>query len=184
MSALGKKRHRVDIARRLIVGSLVGSFEKQKHILYSASQPARNVLFRVIDSSLPWWTGKDSWSRWSSISSSSKDDRARLVGDTSKLLFATGDTRSDGTTTPPNLTLPQAIIMLEGSNKKDGSQSRSRITATLSPAHAPLIVRPGHALHNSRSLSSEISDLSPSELLQMSGESAGDTSPAHIFSSQ
>jgi hypothetical protein len=68
ISALGKKRHRVEIARRLVVGSLVASFENQKDIFYQAGDTKGNALFRVLDSSQPWWTEKDTWGRWRKIS--------------------------------------------------------------------------------------------------------------------
>ena len=129
VSALGKKRHRVDVARRLIVGSLVASFENQKNILYSASQPTQNVLFRVMDSSLPWWTEKDSWGRWLSTSPKLKNDLIKSAGDASKLQYATIDPQSESTALHSDLTLHQAILTLESSNQKNASQSRSRITA-------------------------------------------------------
>jgi len=130
VSALGKKRHRVDVARRLIVGSLVASFEKQKTILYSANQSTENVLFRVLDSSLPWWTERDSWARWSTTSSTLKTDLNKLVGDGSLLRHATVDPQSEHVALHSDVTLHQAILALEGSNQKYADQRRSRITAT------------------------------------------------------
>ena len=120
----------MDVARRLIVGSLVASFENQKQILYSGFQTNRNVLFRVMDSSLPWWTEKDSWGRWSSTSSGVKSALTTLVGDDSKLHFATIDPQPDSRDMPSCLTLPEAILRLEGSTETDPSQRRSRIIAT------------------------------------------------------
>jgi hypothetical protein len=130
VSALGKKRHRVDVARRLIVGSLVASFENQKQILYSGYQHTRNVLFRVMDSSLPWWTEKDSWGRWSSTSSGVQPDLTKLLGDDSMLRLATIDAQPDNAGLHSCLTLPEAILRLEGGTETDASQSRSRIIAT------------------------------------------------------
>ena len=120
----------MDVARRLIVGSLVASFENQKQILYSGYQPTRNVLFRVMDSSLPWWTEKDSWGRWSSTSSGVKPALTKLLGDDSMLRFATVDPQPDNADLHSCLTLPEAILRLEGSTETDASQRRSRIIAT------------------------------------------------------
>jgi len=109
---------------------LVASFENQKQILYSDYQPTRNVLFRVMDSSLPWWTEKDSWGRWSSTSSGVKSALTKLVGDGAKLRFATVDPQPDSTDLHSCLTLPEAILRLESSTEMDASQGRSRIVAT------------------------------------------------------
>ena len=72
VSALGKKRHRVEVARRLVFGSVVASFESRKDVLYP-EESKKNALFRVLDCSLPWWTERDSWGRWTSTSSGPKD---------------------------------------------------------------------------------------------------------------
>jgi hypothetical protein len=69
ISSLGKKRHRVEIARQLVIGSMVATHEAQKDILYPAEDSSKRALLQVLDPSLPWWTEKNAWSRWGNMSS-------------------------------------------------------------------------------------------------------------------
>jgi hypothetical protein len=185
VSALGKKRHRVDVARRLIVGSLVASFEQQKEILYCPEQPERNVLFTILDSSLPWWAERDSWGRWTSTSARNSMTISGLGSHDPTLLFASVNTSVHESSLPSILTLSEAITRLHSHDKNDGSQSRSRLTAMYSSNYFYVLnIRPGHVLHNSRNLKSGTKELTPAELMRMARESAGETSPSQIFSSQ
>jgi hypothetical protein len=61
----------VEIARQLVVGSMVATHEAQKDILYPAEDTSKRALFQVLDPSLPWWTEKNAWSRWANMSSPS-----------------------------------------------------------------------------------------------------------------
>ena len=53
-----------------------------------------------------------------------------------------------------------------------------------SPSLSLLTCRPGHILHNTRSLNLKNIQLSPSELVKVAKQSAGDISTPHIFSPQ
>ena len=126
VSALGKKRHRVEVARRLVFGSVVASFEGRKDILYP-EQSKKNALFRVLDSSLPWWTERDSWGRWTSASPGPKHAAPipKLDTDT-QLCFAT--TRSQ-TETTDTISLSQVIQSLADNANGESSQKRVSIVA-------------------------------------------------------
>jgi hypothetical protein len=64
---LGKKKYRVETARRLVFGSMISSHEKSKTILFAPDQ-GRGALFRVLDPSLPFWAERDLWARWMNVS--------------------------------------------------------------------------------------------------------------------
>jgi hypothetical protein len=64
ISALGKKRHRVDFARQLTAGSLLKSFEANKDVAYVRGEREANKLIQFLDPSLPWWSRRDRWARW------------------------------------------------------------------------------------------------------------------------
>jgi len=64
ISALGKKRHRLDFARQLVAGSLIRSFEPNKDMASLCGERPSNKLIQFMDPSLPWWTKRDCWARW------------------------------------------------------------------------------------------------------------------------
>ena len=137
ISALGKKRHRVEIARQLVVGSLVGNFEKHKDILYPADDTTGNALLRVLDSSLPWWTERDTWGRWTTKRAVNNDlqptKNAVFRGENIKLQLASSDGHFDDKHAGSTTTLSQMIQQLRGSNQNGTSKRQSRITAMWNP---------------------------------------------------
>lgn len=128
VSALGKKRHRVEVARRLVFGSFVASFESRKDILY-AGESKKNALFRVLDRSLPWWTERDSWGRWASASPGPKDSASisKLDADT-QLCLATMNSQSE-IDTSSSMALSRAIQSLADNANAESSQKRVSIVA-------------------------------------------------------
>lgn len=132
ISALGKKRHRVEIARQLVFGSLVASFETGKHILCPTNQMRGNVLFRILDSTLPWWAERDTWGRWSTASSNATAPKveSKLCGASKFLCLASKDQLGHAIDSLPVLTLTDAIHSLAENTEKTDSQRRSRIIAT------------------------------------------------------
>ena len=64
---MGKKRHRIDFARQLIVGALLRSSEEKKQLAYLTKDKESNKLVQLLDPSLPWWTKHDRWARWTTI---------------------------------------------------------------------------------------------------------------------
>jgi hypothetical protein len=132
ISALGKKRHRVEIARQLVVGSLVGNFEKHKDILYPADDTTGKALLRVLDSSLPWWTERDTWGRWTTKRAVKKDVLASnehvFPGRSSQFQLASSDGRYDHTDVESKATLFQIIQQLAG-GQDHTSKRQFRINA-------------------------------------------------------
>ena len=65
---MGKKKYRLETARRLVFASMMSSHENSKVILFPPEQARGNALFQVLDPSLPFWAERDKWARWTSIS--------------------------------------------------------------------------------------------------------------------
>jgi hypothetical protein len=137
VSALGKKRHRVDIARRLVVGSLVGNFERRKQILYPADDTAGKGLLRVLDSSLPWWTERDTWGRWTVKRALDNGLQAAtslpFFGESLKLQLARSDGHVEYKDPGSTMTLLQMIQQLLSDREQGGSKRQFRVTAMLQP---------------------------------------------------
>jgi hypothetical protein len=116
------------MARRLVVGSIVGSFENQKSIIYPESSASENVLFRVLDSSLPWWTERDDWGRWISI----KRGQMQLpfAKETFKACPEVPDRRTDAFRSQrPKLILPEAIHALGHTPPGESKKYQTCLTA-------------------------------------------------------
>jgi len=75
ISALGKKRHRIDFARQLVVSSLTRCSEIKQDLAYAASSSSANGLLPALDPSLPWWAEKTRWARWSSSAPAERSHR-------------------------------------------------------------------------------------------------------------
>jgi hypothetical protein len=136
ISALGKKRHRVEIARRLVVGSLVAAHENQKDIYYQADDTQGHALFRVLDTSLPWWTEKTSWGRWKKVSPAedSKGDSLapaalRLGKDSFGVHLASSEGRVNYSIDESPSLLSQVIPDFAGNSSKQSPQSQIRMVA-------------------------------------------------------
>jgi hypothetical protein len=137
VSALGKKRHRVDIARRLVVGSLRASYEDKKDVYYQADDSCGNALFRILDSSQPWWTEKDSWGRWKKVSTvdtatANSLPPLRLGRENFGLRLASADGRVNHTISQPSLPLSQVIHNFTDNNHNHSKQGQVRILAMYS----------------------------------------------------
>jgi hypothetical protein len=135
ISALGKKRHRVEIARRLVVGSFVAAHENHKDIYYEADDTQGHALFRVLDTSLPWWTEKTSWGRWKKISPTedSKDDSLvpaalRLGKDSFGVRLVSAEGRVNYSIDESPSLLSQVILDFAGTSKQS-PQSQIRMVA-------------------------------------------------------
>ena len=128
VSALGKKRHRVEVARRLVFGSVVASFESRKDILYP-EECKKNALFRVLDCSLPWWTERDSWGRWTSTSPGPKDSATIPKLDAAaQFCLATIKSQTE-TDASSSMALSQVIQSLADNANGESSQKRVSIVA-------------------------------------------------------
>lgn len=128
VSALGKKKHRVEVARRLVFGSVVASFETQKNILYPAAL-SKNALFRVLDSSLPWWTDRDPWGRWACASQGTKDSNyVPKLGLDSQFCLAT-DSEDEVGVQLPTMAFSEAIQKLTSDPSGQSTTKRSSIIA-------------------------------------------------------
>jgi|SRR5579859_3104098 len=137
ISALGKKRHRVEIARQLVVGSLVGNFEKNKDIFYPANDSVGNALLRVLDSSLSWWTERDTWGRWTMKRAaeigSQMTPNSRFRGESLKLRLASSNRQSLNDNARSIITLSQVIQQLLNGVENGTPKTQFRVTATLDP---------------------------------------------------
>jgi hypothetical protein len=124
----------VEIARRLVVGSLRASFEQQKDIYYESEDGQGNALFRVLDGSQPWWTEKDIWGRWKKVSlseNSANDSFApiRLGKDNFGVRLASTNGQIDRSVIQPSIPLSQVIYNFANDAKKETEQSQLRIVA-------------------------------------------------------
>jgi len=190
VSALGKKRHRVEIARRLIFGSLLASFENQKTVLYPTEHSRKEVLFRVLDRSLPWWADRDKWGRWTSTSSADRISATRGI----QILQGKGQRFSTANSTEKllradiasSMTLQDVLQRVTRGTDNPSQGNRISVHAMYSAFIAMLILtcRPGHVLHNMSSSTLESPLLEISDLMELASRSAGDIAPAHIFTSQ
>jgi hypothetical protein len=90
-----------------------------------------NVLFRVLDSTLPWWAERDTWGRWSAVSSYATVPKveSKLCGMSKLLCLAPRDQLSHSLDLPPGLTLMEAINSLAENTEGMGALGRSRIIA-------------------------------------------------------
>ena len=130
VTALGKKRHRVEMARRLVLGSVVGSFENQKNILYPHIDMQGNVLVKVLDSSLPWWTERDSWGRWSTATQ--KVNSLSLANEAFKVCNSISTGRIETVKSRSAMTLSDVVEALADS-KGESPVHHSRILAMYIP---------------------------------------------------
>lgn len=137
ISALGKKRHRVEIARQLVVGSLNGNFEKNKDIFYPVDDTAGNALLRVLDSSLPWWTERDTWGRWTKTRAAENGlqmtTNSRFRGESLKLQLASSNRHSQYENAVSTITFSQVIQQLLDGVQDGAPKTQFRMTATSDP---------------------------------------------------
>jgi hypothetical protein len=126
---LGKKRHRVENARRLVFGSMVRSHERLKEIYAPTSDHADYGLFRVLDSSLPFWAHRDAWGRLSSVSSRSRNEPAEADNDSILGTFTPIKTIADSMPTSTAASLPDAVQHLARAREATSDQKFSRIVA-------------------------------------------------------
>jgi hypothetical protein len=130
VSALGKKRHRVEVARRLVFGSFVSSHENQKDIFYPVLQSKGNVLFQVLDSSLPWWTERDSWGRWALASPGTEYSEAKYKwAHETQLCLAKIKSKNEATGTRLIMSLSDAVHKLANDANAQSPQKQTRIVA-------------------------------------------------------
>jgi|SRR5579859_6931125 hypothetical protein len=134
ISALGKKRHRVEFARQLVVGCLLGNFEKHKEIFCPADDTSGKALLRVLDSSLPWWAERDTWGRWTtkhSVESEMKSvTNIPVSANGPKFTLASSDRMSEYQDMDLPMTLSQVVEMLLNDRQNSASNRQFRITAT------------------------------------------------------
>ena len=115
------------MARRLVYGSFVASFESRKQILYAAEQHNSNALFRVLDPSLPWWTERDSWARWTSTSSGRKESTTTLnLTASSQFSLARINPEAESPESSSTVSLSQAIQDL--ASDPNGESSKKRVS--------------------------------------------------------
>jgi hypothetical protein len=134
ISALGKKRHRVEFARQLVVGCLLGNFEKYKEIFYPVNDTHGNALLRILDSSLPWWAERDTWGRWTTKHSVESEKKSAtnipVSGDGLKFTLASSDPMSKHEDMDLPMTLSQVVEMLLNDRQHSASNRQFCITAT------------------------------------------------------
>jgi hypothetical protein len=126
---LGKKRHRVETARRLVFGSMVRSYESVKEIYAPTSDHADYGLFRVLDNSLPFWAHRDSWGRLSSVSSRSRNEPAEADNDSILGTFAPVKTVQNSSSASTAASLSDAVQDLARAREPTSNQKLSRIVA-------------------------------------------------------
>ena len=130
ISSLGKKRHRVEIARQLVVGSMVATHEAQKNILYPSEDTSKRALFQVLDPSLPWWTEKNAWSRWANMSSlGTVSNLAPMPLKYLPLRVASSNRQIQSPEGQSNTSLTQVIEALANAPENPSAKRSSRILA-------------------------------------------------------
>lgn len=134
ISALGKKRHRVEFARQLVVGCLLRNFEKYKKIFRPADDTSEKALLRVLDSSLPWWAERDTWGRWTTkhfVESEMKSaTNIPVSGNGLRVTLACSDRMPEHQDMDLPMTLSQVVEMLLNDRQNSASNRQFRITAT------------------------------------------------------
>src|SRR5436190_14974344 len=118
------------MARRLVYGSFVASFESRKEILYAAEQHDSNAVFRVLDPSLPWWTERDSWARWiSTVSAGKEPTTTSNLAPTSQFLLARTNPEDESPKSSSTVSLSQAIQNLASDPNGESLKKRVSIIA-------------------------------------------------------
>lgn len=134
VSALGKKRHRVEFARQLVVGCLLGNFERDKEIFHPADDTNGKALLRILDSSLPWWAERDTWGRWTTKRSVESELKSAInipvSGESLKLKLTSSDRLSKYQDMDSPMTLSQVVEMLLKERQNSNSNRQFSVTAT------------------------------------------------------
>jgi hypothetical protein len=109
---------------------MVKSSESLKEIYAPTSDHADYGLFRVLDSSLPFWAHRDSWGRLSSVSSRSRNEPAEADNDSILGTFTPIKTIANSmSASTAAASLSDAVQYLARAHEATSNQKLSRIVA-------------------------------------------------------